>query len=106
MSTEDPPRYDEDITEEYSFDELAKGMASGAISRGRALKLVGASFLGFGTLLACSEALLRPRSVAAGEARLDAKLPPSSIVAGTVGLLLIRSYAASQRCATATPSTA
>jgi hypothetical protein len=105
MSTEGLPRYDEDIAEEYSFDELAKGMASGAISRGRALKLVGASLLGLGTL-GCSEALLRPRSGAAGEARLDAKLPPNRVVAGTVGLLLIRSYAASQRCATEPSPTA
>src|SRR3954471_6908339 len=36
--------------EENSFDELAKGMASGAIPRGQALKLVGAALLG-GTLL-------------------------------------------------------
>lgn len=34
----------------YSFDELAKGMANGTISRGQALKLVGAALLGFGSL--------------------------------------------------------
>ena len=40
----------EDTTEEFSFDELAKGLASGRISRGRALKLVGAAILGGGVL--------------------------------------------------------
>jgi hypothetical protein len=40
----------EDTTEEFSFDELAKGLASGKISRGRALKLVGAAILGGGVL--------------------------------------------------------
>jgi hypothetical protein len=33
-------------TEEYSFDELAKGLASGTVSRGRALKLMGGALLG------------------------------------------------------------
>ena len=32
--------------EEYSFDELAKGLATGALSRRQALKLVGAALLG------------------------------------------------------------
>jgi hypothetical protein len=36
--------------EEHSFDALAKEMADGAISRGRALKLLGAALLGFGSL--------------------------------------------------------
>lgn len=36
----------EELTEERSFDELTRGLASGTISRGRALKLVGAAFLG------------------------------------------------------------
>ncbi len=40
----------EDTKEEFSFDELAKGLASGKISRGRALKLVGAAVLGGGVL--------------------------------------------------------
>jgi hypothetical protein len=35
-----------DPTREDSFDELAKGMASGAISRRKALKLVGAAVFG------------------------------------------------------------
>ena len=40
----------EDTTEEYSFDALAKGLASGTISRRRALKLVGTAILGAGVL--------------------------------------------------------
>lgn len=36
----------ENTTEEYSFDELAKGLASNALSRERALKLLGATLLG------------------------------------------------------------
>lgn len=32
--------------EKYAFDELARGWASGTISRGQALKLAGAAFLG------------------------------------------------------------
>ena len=40
----------EDTTEEYSFDALAKGMASGTISRRKALKLAGAAILGGGAL--------------------------------------------------------
>jgi hypothetical protein len=33
-------------TRGHSFDELSKGLAEGTISRGRALKLIGASLLG------------------------------------------------------------
>jgi hypothetical protein len=33
-------------TRGHSFDELAKGLANGTLSRGRALRLVGASLLG------------------------------------------------------------
>jgi hypothetical protein len=40
----------EDETEEYSFDALAKGLASGTISRRKALKLAGAAILGGGVL--------------------------------------------------------
>src|SRR3954467_9593592 len=36
----------EQATEEYSFDELAKGLASGTLSRGQALKLAGTAILG------------------------------------------------------------
>jgi hypothetical protein len=52
VPTEESPHHDdqEDITEEHSFDELARGMAEGTISRSRALKLVGAALLGFGSL--------------------------------------------------------
>jgi hypothetical protein len=39
-----------DAAKEHSFDELARGLASGTISRGRALKLVGSSILGAGFL--------------------------------------------------------
>jgi hypothetical protein len=35
-----------ELTEEHSFDELARGLASGAISRRRALKLFGTTILG------------------------------------------------------------
>ncbi len=48
MPTEDLPeevRYREDTTEEYSFDDLAKGLASGAFSRSRVLKLLGGATL-------------------------------------------------------------
>lgn len=34
------------LEEKYSFDDLAKGVASGAVSRGRALRLAGAAILG------------------------------------------------------------
>lgn len=34
------------VVEEYSFDELAKGLADGALSRGQALKLIGGAILG------------------------------------------------------------
>ncbi len=36
----------EEPEEEYSFDDLARGLASGALSRSRALKLAGAGILG------------------------------------------------------------
>ena len=42
----------EEMTEEYSFDELARGLASGTISRRKALKLVGSAILGAGVLAA------------------------------------------------------
>ncbi len=71
MSSEDPPRrYDdhEDITEEYSFDELAKGLADGTLSRRRALKLVAGALLG-GSLLA-----LFPGAAGASEASQESNL--------------------------------
>jgi hypothetical protein len=36
----------EDETGEHSFDELARGVADGTLSRSRALKAVGAAVLG------------------------------------------------------------
>ncbi len=51
-SENSPHSYDqEDITEEHSLDELAKGLADGTMSRSRALKLAAGALLG-GTLLA------------------------------------------------------
>lgn len=38
------------LAERHSFDDLAKGVASGTITRGRALKLAGAAILGGGLL--------------------------------------------------------
>jgi len=47
MTTENSPPYDqENITEERSFDELAKGLSNGTLSRGKALKLLGAALFG------------------------------------------------------------
>src|SRR4051812_20620312 len=47
MSAEEHPRYEhEDITEEYSLDELAMKLAEGTLTRGRVLKLMGAALLG------------------------------------------------------------
>ena len=46
---EDRPReaYDgQDITEKHSFDQLARGLASGTVTRGQALKLAGGALLG------------------------------------------------------------
>jgi hypothetical protein len=40
-----------DASEEQLFDELSRGLAAGAISRGRALKLAGAAILGSAGLL-------------------------------------------------------
>ena len=48
MAGEDLHREDhrEDNTGEQSFDELAKGLANGSISRGRAIKMMGTALLG------------------------------------------------------------
>src|SRR4051812_19405210 len=49
METEDPDQEAferEDLAEEYSFDEFAMGLASGTLTRARALKLATASILG------------------------------------------------------------
>lgn len=65
-SREEEPLWEEELTGGgYSLDELAKGMASGTISRGRALKLVGGAFLGgalsFLSFTDVAEARLRRR---------------------------------------------
>jgi Phosphate-induced protein 1 conserved region len=50
MTTEEPPRVASDLEkapeEHYPFDGLARGLASGELSRSRALKLMGAAVLG------------------------------------------------------------
>jgi hypothetical protein len=54
-------------TIEGSFDELARGLASGSITRGKALRLMGAALLG-GTLA----------SVGIGEAAADSLCKPNA----------------------------
>jgi hypothetical protein len=66
METKDPDQEAferEDLAEEYSFDEFAMGLASGNLTRARALKLVTASILGIlsGGLLGVSVAEARRR---------------------------------------------
>src|SRR5215217_7745025 len=54
MAAEDLPRQvhnQEDITEEHSFDELARALANGSVSRRQALRLMGGALLG--GVLAC-----------------------------------------------------
>jgi hypothetical protein len=54
MAAEDLPRQvhnQEDITEERSFDELARALANGSVSRRQALRLMGGALLG--GVLAC-----------------------------------------------------
>jgi hypothetical protein len=47
MSAQEQSRHDqEDITEEHSFDELAMELADGALTRARALKLMGVALVG------------------------------------------------------------
>src|SRR5215212_8968654 len=49
MAAEDLPRQahtPKDIPEEHSFDELAKGLADGSVSRRQALRWIGAALLG------------------------------------------------------------
>src|ERR671917_599328 len=49
-------------TRERSFDELARGLASGEVSRGKALRLMGAALVGgtLGSLLGIGEAAGAP----------------------------------------------
>ena len=49
MAAEDLPREvhdQEDIAEEHSFDELARGLASGTVSRSKMLRLLGGVLVG------------------------------------------------------------
>jgi hypothetical protein len=67
METEDPDQEAferEDLAEEYLFDEVAMELASGTLTRARALKLVTASILGMlsGGLLSTSAAEARRKS--------------------------------------------
>ena len=43
---EEAYHHQEDVTVEHSFDELAKGLADGGVSRRRALQLIGQALLG------------------------------------------------------------
>ncbi len=65
--------YEENVTEGYSFDELSRGLASGTLSRSRALKAVFAAILGgvFSTFALPDYAEARKR-------RRRALLPPTS----------------------------
>ena len=46
MTTEEEPHEPRSRSRDHSFDELARGLASGTVSRRRALKLVGGALLG------------------------------------------------------------
>ncbi len=46
---EDALRFWEEAPERHSFDELAQGMASGTITRVRALKLMGSALSAWGS---------------------------------------------------------
>jgi hypothetical protein len=76
MPAEEHPYSDQkDITEEHSFDALAKSLASGTISRSRALRLIGGALFG-GVLTAISQRA----SHAVGECP-----PPSKTLEGVWG---------------------
>jgi len=95
----------EDTTEELSFDVLAKGLASGTISRRRALKLVGAAILGGGVLT------LLP-GVAQGQVEVEAaqgcpegqrainnkRCPTNSCAAGQAGCRCAETVNGNKRC--------
>ena len=54
MTTEEHPHHEsvpqeEEVVEEHSFDTLARSLADETLSRRKALKLVGAAILGFGS---------------------------------------------------------
>ncbi len=46
MAGEELQNEDNTTREQHSLDELAKGLANGSVTRGRALKLMGAALLG------------------------------------------------------------
>ena len=63
---------------ERSFDELARGLASGSISRGKALKLMGAALVG-GVLASSPGVALAAPTCPTGEVRCRGKcVDPSS----------------------------
>ncbi len=110
----------EAMPEEYSFDELARGLASGTLSRGRALKLVGAALLGsalgiFG-LAAPAEAQRRRRRCAPCTTDDPGTYPAGycclTPTGGTSGCLVPESFCASPpsgtecTCAPAEPCSA
>src|SRR3954463_7684939 len=71
-----------------AFDELARGLASGALTRGQALKLVGAALLGFSSLgllegVAGAKAM-RHKGRAAAKAKLLHSDPAGSVSAQLV----------------------
>jgi hypothetical protein len=81
MADEDLPRkvHDrEDRTEEHSFDELAKGLASGAVSRRRALKLLGLA-IGGGLLSSIPGLAWGQEGPPEGKVPPQAKGPPAGV---------------------------
>jgi hypothetical protein len=78
-------------TEEHSFDELARGVAEGNLSRGRALKAVGAAFVGgLASLFA-----LPPREAEAGKlSTLWAVVNSNATLANSKGVASVSRYAA------------
>lgn len=83
----------EGVAGKHSFDELSREFASGNLSRGRALKLVGAALLGFGFLgglfPGVAEARLRrrrrPRRRPRRRRRRVVVRPPAAVVPVCLG---------------------
>lgn len=82
-----PPGYrprhsQQETTEEYSFDELAKGVASGTISRGLAIKIAGAALLAalFGGSVATEEAEAATDQVCRNKPAISNKRCPGTAV--------------------------
>jgi hypothetical protein len=65
------------------FDEVAKGLAAGTISRGRALKLTGSALLG-GGLLALFPGAARAQQGCAGRPSVNNKRCPKSRCGGNI----------------------